>query len=234
MPGSNPQQVFNLQLAHSHTFDTFYSVDNTLTELLKSNISRESKELQLFIWGHSGSGKTHLLQAVCDFASKQNTRAIYVPLHKLRETGPQILEGFEAMQIICIDDIDAVAGQEDWEQALLLFINELRDKHRTILITAKQNPTQNIFAINDLNSRMTWGPVYMLPTLTNDELDEALNLHADARGMQLTKEVRSYLFKHCRRDVPSLVGILEVLDHASLQEQRKVTVPFLKETIFDR
>ena len=229
---STQQQVFNLQLIPANTFETFYANHNpTLIKLLRSVASGEQQEPQIFLWGAANTGKTHLLQAVCHVAAKSDRRAIYIPLAKLPLRDPNMLQGFETMDVICIDDVHVLSAQPEWEQMLFNFINQVRAEKTSIIFSANENPAEEIFMLADLNSRAVWGPVYKLPTLNEEELDSALCLHAKSRGFTLTKEVRSYLFKHCRRDVPTLVDILQILDHASLQEQRKVTVPFLKKIL---
>ena len=232
MNTASQQQVFNLQLTPANTFATFYTdPDQPLIGLLQSIANGETAEPQILLWGAANAGKTHLLQAVCHAASLQQRRSIFIPLAKLNLNDPSIIHGFEAMDIVCIDDIHLLAQEPQWEQSLFKLINEMREKKTTMVFSSEQNPTQNIFDLPDLNSRAVWGPVYKLSTLDEDQLEAALDLHAKSRGMELSIEVKHYLFTHYQRDATTLVSILEVLDHASLQEQRKVTVPFLKKIL---
>ena len=232
MNSEHQQQVFNLQLSLANTFETFYAKANhTLVKQLQTIARGEQKELQVFIWGATNTGKTHLLQAVCHLASKHQQRSIYIPLAKLPLHDPEIIQGFEKMDIVCIDDVHVVAKNKPWEQALFNLINQARAHNATIIISSQQNPAQNIFELSDLNSRTVWGPVYKLYELLDCELEDALLQHANTRGIKLSDEVRKYLFIHCRRDMPTLVSILDQLDHASLQEQRRITVPFLKKIL---
>lgn len=232
MNSAQQQQVFNLQLSLANTFATYFSeANNTLVKQLQAIACGEQQEPQIFIWGSSNSGKTHLLQAVCHLASQHQKRSIYIPLLKLPLHDPEIIQGFESMDIVCIDDIHLLAKNESWEQALFNFINQARAQNAEIIISSQQNPAQNIFSLADLNSRTVWGPVYKLYELLDYELESALLQHAKSRGIKLSEEVRKYLFIHCRRDIATLVNILDSLDHASLQEQRKITVPFLKQIL---
>lgn len=232
MTSANKQQVFNLQLGLANTFETFYSdAEDILVNQLQGIAQGEQQEPQVFIWGAANTGKTHLLQAVCHRAAQQQRRSIYIPLAKLPLHDPSILHGFEAMDIVCVDDVQLLAENEEWEQVLFNFINSMRAQNTAIVISSTQNPTQNIFRLPDLNSRAVWGPVYKLSALSDEQLEPALLLHAKSRGIELTEEVRKYLFTHCKRDAATLLNILAILDHASLQEQRKVTVPFLKKIL---
>lgn len=232
MNSAQQQQVFNLKLSLANTFATYFSeANNTLVKQLQAIALGEQQEPQIFIWGASNSGKTHLLQAICHLASQHQKRSIYIPLSKLPLHDPEIIQGFESMDIVCIDDIHLLAKHESWEQALFNFINQARAQNAEIVISSQQNPAQNIFNLADLNSRAVWGPVYKLYELLDYELEPALLQHAKSRGIKLSEEVRKYLFIHCRRDIATLVKILDALDHASLQEQRKITVPFLKQIL---
>ncbi len=232
MNSETQQQVFNLQLSLANTFETFYvDANSALVSQLQAIARGEQQEPQIFIWGASNTGKTHLLQAVCHLASQHQQRSIYIPLAKLPLHDPEIIQGFESMDIVCIDDVHLLANNEPWEQALFNFINQARAQEATIVISSQQNPAENIFTLSDLNSRTVWGPVYKLYELLDYELEPALLQHAKSRGIKLSDEVRKYIFIHCRRDIPTLVGILDALDHASLQEKRKITVPFLKKIL---
>ena len=232
MTKSNPQQVFNLQLAPAYTFATFYDEKvKSLTTSLQQLVSYDAKELQFYIWGSDGVGKTHLLQAICHLFNDNNLRAIYIPLNEVMDKDSSLVSGLDSMDLVCLDNIDCVSGKPDWEQALFNLINQLRARKIPIVLSANSSPANNIFDLADLNSRLGWGQVYQLPGLLEGELDEALCLHAKARGIEVPKVVRNYLFKHVRRDASTLVEILEILDYASLQEQRKITLPFLKQVL---
>ena len=232
MNAENQQQVFNLQLSLANTFATFYGeTNNALVNQLRTIACGEQQEPQIFIWGAANAGKTHLLQAVCHLSSQHDKRSIYIPLAKLPLHDPGIIQGFESMDIVCIDDVHLLAGNDLWEQALFNFINQARAHNAEIIISSQQNPAQKIFKLEDLNSRAVWGPVYKIYELLDYELEPALLQHANSRGITLSEEVRKYIFIHCRRDIPTLVSILDSLDHASLQEKRKITVPFLKKIL---
>ena len=209
----------------------FADANEALVNQLQAIARGEQQEPQVFIWGANNTGKTHLLQAICHMASQHQQRSIYIPLAKLPLHDPEIIQGFESMDIVCVDDVHLLAKNEPWEQALFNFINQARANNAMIIISSQQNPAQSIFKLADLNSRTVWGPVYKLYELLDCELEPALLQHARSRGIKLTDEVRKYIFIHCRRDITSLVSILDALDHASLQEKRKITVPFLKKIL---
>lgn len=232
MNDQHPQQVLNLHLSPANTFATYYEEN---TQLLCANLQalakKDNAEAQIFLWGAKNTGKTHLLQAVCHMLANSSMSVMYIPLSEFESHQVSMLDGLTSMDVICVDDIESVAGIEDWEQALFHFINQMRSQNITIVFSSKQNPAQGIFNLADLNSRLVWGPVYHLQGLDEQALEGALRLHANARGIELPDVVIHYLFTHFKRDASTLVELLEVLDYASLQEQRKVTVPFIKQVL---
>jgi len=232
MDSHHIQQALNLQLAQANTFDTYYAgSDPTLISVLKSVAMGVLDEPQIFLWGMPATGKTHILQAMCHEATASHKRAMYLPLQDLAAQDPVCIEGLQDMQLICIDDVHTVAKNPQWEQALFNFINHHRASGTTLIIASTKAPTDDIFDLVDLNSRAVWGPVYKLSPVDDNKLDEALKFHASVRGLVLPQEVRKFLLTRYQRDVSTLVSIIEALDKASLEQQRKVTIPFLKKTL---
>ena len=144
---------------------------------------------------------------------------------------PESIAGLQDMQLICVDDVHVVAKNPQWEKALFNLINFHRDNQTTLIISSLNAPSENIFELADLNSRAVWGPVYKLTAVSEDKHDDALFFLAKVRGLELTNEVRKYLLTRYQRDVSSLVCMIEALDKASLEAQRKITVPFLKKIL---
>jgi len=232
MNSGNTQQALNLQLTQANTFETYYTgSDPTLISVLKNVASGVLEEPQIFLWGVASTGKTHLLQAMCSIASDTKKRAMYIPLKQLLSQDPASIGELQDLDLVCIDDVQVIAKNAQWEQALFNFINHHRSQKTTIVISSSDAPTESFFDLPDLNSRAVWGPVYKLTPLEEDHLEDALIFHAKVRGLELTDEVKRYLLTHYQRDVSTMVGIIELLDKASLQEQRKVTIPFLKKIL---
>ncbi len=232
MNTSNQQQVLNLQLTPANTFDSFYpGKDQTLMSVLKSVASGILLEPQIFLWGKEKTGKTHILQAMCHVATGSQKRVMYIPLDLLSLQNPSSISDLQDLDIVCIDNVHVIANNPEWENALFNFVNQQRDQETVLVFSSASSPTENIFSLPDLNSRTVWGPVYKLNALMDEDLDIALQLHAKSRGLDITIEVQNYMLTHYQRDISSIVDMLEKLDKASLQEQRKVTIPFLKKVI---
>ena len=89
--------------------------------------------LGCWLWGAPSTGKTHLLQAVCDRAGD---RSVYVPIRVLADAGPALIVGLESREIVCIDDLDTVAGRERWERAVFNLYNELQNNGGQLIVAA--------------------------------------------------------------------------------------------------
>jgi DnaA family protein len=184
--------------------------------------------LPLWLWGASGSGKTHLLQAACAAAGEA---AAYFPLARPLALPPEALAGFERTRLLCIDDVDAVAGDPAWERALFQLFNEAAELHTRLIFAAAGPPRQSNWCLEDWRSRAAACIVYQLRELDDDGRIEALRLRAAQRGLQLPYETSEYLLKRMPRDLRSLFEILDQLDEASLEAQRRLTIPFIRDAL---
>ncbi len=189
------------------------------------------KERFIYLFGQAGCGKTHLLQACCQAVLAEQT-AVYLPMRTLIHWSCEVLEDLEEQALICLDDIDAVAGLPAWEEALFHLYNRVRANDHTVLIMSSQStPVLTNIKLADLCSRLYWGWVLELHELNDDQKIRVLQAQAEKRGFTLTDAVGHYLINHYARNMPGLQHILDRLDKASLIAQRKITIPFVKETL---
>ena len=184
-----------------------------------------------YVWGAHGTGKTHLLQAMCHGAAEGGARACYLPLAQAEGLAPGVLEGLETLALVCIDDLQAIAGDDAWEHALFTLFNGLKEAGGRLACAADRSPRALGLRLADLGSRLSWGPVFQLHALDDDGLMEAMRLRARALGLEMPEEVARYLIRRCVRDTHALFAVLEGLDDASLSARRRLTVPFVKEVL---
>jgi DnaA-homolog protein len=182
----------------------------------------------LWLWGPPSSGKTHLLQAVCAAAGEA---AAYFPLARSLALPPEALAGFERTRVLCIDDVDAIAGDLAWERTLFHLFNEAAELHTRLIFAAALPPRQAGWSLEDWRSRAGSCVVYQLRELDDEGRVEALRLRAAQRGLQLPYETSEYLLKRMPRDLRSLFDILDHLDEASLVAQRRLTIPFIRDAL---
>jgi DnaA family protein len=228
--GLPPQQLpLGVRLRVDAVFDSF--AVGTNGELVAA--LREQSPLPLWLWGAHASGKTHLLQAVCAAAGAEGVAesAAYFPLDPGAGLPPEALVGFETCRVLCLDDVDAVAGDLEWEQALFRLFNEGADMRTRLIFAAHAPPRQFEWALNDWASRAASCVVYQLHDLDDAGRVEALRLRALQRGLQLPAETSEYLLRRMPRDLPSLFEVLDQLDEASLVAQRRLTVPFIRDAL---
>jgi len=218
------QLPLGVRLRDAATFENFLPAGN---ERVLGALQR-SDAPSLYLWGAPGTGKSHLLQAVCHQAAAQGRRAAFLPL---AEPGlhPAMLEGMEQFDWLCLDDIDRIAGDSGWETALFHAYNRLTAAGHQLLVAAACSPAALGVQLPDLQSRLGWGPVFQLQPLGDTAKRQALQQRAAARGLSLDNEVAAYLMTRCPRDMASLFELLEGLDEASLAAQRRLTIPFVRE-----
>ncbi|MGB0467649.1 MAG: DnaA regulatory inactivator Hda [Pontibacterium sp.] len=210
-------------------FENFSAQGNELVCATLKAASAGEGEQFLFIWGSAGVGCTHLLQAACHEAPLYQRQAAYLPLDELRLFGPESLVGMEHVNLVCVDNLQAVAGDARWEEALFHFFNRVRQNNNNLIIAGNGAPRQLAIDLPDLSSRMSWGIVFQVHALDDEFKAELLIKRAAARGIELGEDVTKYLLSHASRDMSDLFRLLDKLDQASLSAKRKVTIPFVKE-----
>ncbi len=183
-----------------------------------------------WICGPPSAGKTHLLQAVCA-QSAESRRAGYFPLAQLASLGVGVLEGLPQLECVCLDDLEAVAGRLDWEKAIFGLLREVEDCGGALVMAARPPPALLAWGLPDLGSRCAAGAVLPLRALDEVEQQQALQLRARLRGVELPEETSRWLQRRFPRDMRRLYELLDTLDEAALAAQRRLTVPFIREVL---
>lgn len=229
------QLPLSVNLRVDATFDNFYVSDSNQVaiEALK-HFCTSSNEHFYYLWGTGGSGVTHVLQAVQHY--QQALTIHYLPLAELlvvkdAYSAQTVFSGLESLDLVVIDDVQQLAGIEDWELGLFHLYNRLRDAGKQLLVGANTAPRELPIALADLQSRLQWGISYPLYALNDDEKKQAICSRAKAMGMPLSDEVLQFMLTHCSRDLRGLMGLLKQLDKASLAEKRHITIPFVKQVL---
>jgi DnaA-homolog protein len=186
-----------------------------------------------FYWlsGPTGVGKSHLLQASCALARATLGAAAYLSLPQLKQFGAESLEGWQGARIVALDDVAVVAGDATWERALFRLYREAEERATTVLLGAQTPPLAAKFSLPDLASRFTAATLLTLRPLDELAQREALRVRALARGLELPEDTALYLQRRFRRDLSSLYELLDAIDDAALREQRRLTVPFIRQVL---
>lgn len=218
------QYPFAFTLRKEVSFGTFHcQADNApLLHFLRGfNVSSESLCL---LQGVAGSGKTHLLQALCHHIE----HSVYLPLKQLLDYGPATLDGLENFPLLVIDDVQAIAGNTAWEHRLFELFNAVHAGSGRLCMAADQPAAQLPLHLADLRSRLQLCVAFEVHELDDAGKAEVLRLNAAQRGMELKQEAAHYILLHSGRGMHALMHVLDVLDRQSLAEQRRLTVPFIK------
>lgn len=217
------------------TFDTLVAGRNDVSVGIVQQCALGEGEKQIYIWSPQGGGKSHLLQAACNLAAKNQRTVCYLPAEQVIDQPVQILDDIEQVDVVCLDDVDQLiqspANSGAWEEALFDLINRMRETGNSLLLGAATSPEALQVQLPDLGSRLVWGPVFQLQPLSDADKHEALRKRANQRGLELPENVAEYLMRHYPRDLFGLFERLEKLDTAAMVMQRKLTIPFVKSVL---
>lgn len=223
------------QIALALTLDRQFSFENFIADhapLVVSSLQAlvlGSGEIQIGLWGGDASGKTHLLNASADFARQHGVRLQIYDGLQLAHCDAAEFAGFGQCEVLAIDNLDALAGFEDWEACFYQVINRCRDGEFRLLYSLSNNPQALVTKLEDFRSRLQWGLLLQLPRGGDAEVRQILRRRAQLLGIELSDEVLSYLMNHHARDLAEQIGILRRLDSVSLSQQRRVTIPLVKQ-----
>lgn len=194
-------------------------------------VARRERDDWLYLSGPAGSGKSHLLLAACAQARRADSAANYLPLASVSGRLARMLEGQDASGLICLDGIDAIAGDRDDEVALFHFHNAIRQRGGRVIYAAHAMPAALPLVLPDLVSRLEQCTRLALQSPDETTRRQILRERASRRGLEIDDAVLDFLFKRVGRDLGSLTALLERLDRASLATQRRITVPFVRSVL---
>ncbi len=237
------QLTLSVQLPDDETFvsyqsDINQSVVNLLKHYIAPNLSNsiEAKDSinGFYLFGLSGVGKSHLLHACCAFAQEQGMTSVCLSFSEIQHLSVEVLDSLEHIDLICLDDIQLITEQTQWQQAVFDLYNRVSEHNKKLIITGDKSVNELALSLPDLRSRLSWGLVEQVKPLTDEEKTVAIQFRAMQRGLLLTDEVAKYLLSRLSRDMNTLIDALDKLDKASIREQRKITIPFIKQVIVNK
>jgi len=224
-------QLFDIS---EQTLANFYPADNVqAVDFIRKLCEPNPRNLQIYLWGNPQSGRSHLLQAICAECAKFRLSAIYLPLKQLLNYDPSLLQNLEQYDLISFDDIDLLTGKSLWQEEVFHLFNRSFEQNTRLLFTSNCAPRELNFGLKDLTSRLNLGLVFRLNDLSDEDKLQALKLRANKLGMQLSNEVGQFIINHTSRNMSFLLQILAKLDRISLQEQRRLTIPLVKQVLND-
>jgi DnaA-homolog protein len=227
------QMALPVTLPDDETFTSYFGGEESLEVThLKSSLKKLATGFQYtYLCGLGDSGKSHLLYATCILAQEMGLSTMLLSLREVIKHGTAVLDGLESLDVVCIDDLHLIAGNETWEKALFNFFNRFNETNKCLVVSADLLPSMLNIELPDLESRLAWGTTFQIRSMSDDDKAEALVKRAHMRGLELTNECARYLLTRMSRDMRALLEILDRLDHASMAAQRKLTIPFVKATL---
>ena len=210
------------------TFATFCSDGNEPAVSSLRRLTEAGEGPGCWLWGAAGTGKSHLLQAVCASLSQ---RAAFLPLAELSVADPGILDDMEQLDVVCLDDVNAICGHDAWERSLFRFFNQAIDRGAAIVAAGSAVPSVLPFGLPDLASRFATLPPFRLRAIPDGALESAFISRARHRGIELPEETAHYLVLRERRDMANLYALLDRLEAEALAARRRLTVPFVRKIL---
>ena len=227
------QLALPVTLPDDETYASYFGGEDSLeVNHLKAAFEHLTQQFQYtYLCGLGDSGKSHLLYATCIHAQEQGLSSMLLSLSEVQQFGTQVLEGLDTLDVVCIDDLHLVAGDEAWEKALFNFFNRFNEPGKLLLISADLLPDMLNITLPDLESRLKWGTTLQIRSMSDDDKAQALTNRAKMRGLELSDDCARFLLTRLSRDMRALLDVLDTLDHASMAAQRKLTIPFIKATL---
>jgi len=232
----HPQLTLPLGTASSSTFDSYWPGNanaNTAASLLAFCASKQASgkatEQQFYIWGATAVGKTHLLSAACQKLAELGFQVAYLTGELASSEGALI--GIENADLFCLDDLHQLESRS--EELLFHCINRCRDSGTRLLFASECAIDELPISLPDLKTRLSWGTVFKLQTLNDTELPGALNHLLNLRGLSVSDDVIDYILRRYPRNMVALSDLVEQLDQASLSEQRRITIPLVRDLVRD-
>lgn len=224
------QLPLGVRIPDRAVFATFLPAANAEAVQHLHRVARGETRGITWLCGPRGTGKSHLLQAICVEASAASP-AGYFPLAQLLPLGAGVLEGLPNLDCICCDDLERVAGRSDWERALFNLFREIEERGARLVASAAAPPALLPWALPDLGSRFAASAIFQLRPLDETSQIAALQQHAQVRGFELPEDTARWLQRRYPRDMRSLHQLLDTLDEAALVAQRRLTIPFIRDVL---
>ena len=214
------QLIFDFAERGYPGFDKFLGTENA--DLVY--VLQHKHDPFIYVWGEEGAGKSHLLRAWVAQALDAGKKAVYIDA----AATPLTEAAFEA-EYLAIDQIEKLGNEE---QALLFAVfNRFRNSGKGFLLLSSEHTPQQLVIREDLRTRMAYCLVYEVKPLTDREKIDALVSMAAARQVTIDPEIFEYLLNHWRRDMDSLMQMLDTLDNYAVTMGKRITLPLLRQLL---
>jgi len=225
-PLPSPQLPLRLRCPPDQRFETFVGADHAIA--LLRTLATGSGPSAVYLAGAPGTGKTHLLLAASAHALELGYQVAYLPLSAAAGKLDKALDALEHADLVALDGLESVIGQHEDEIALFHLHNRLHDAGKRVCYSAADIPDAWPAMLPDLRSRLNQCTRITLSALDDAGRAEVLRRRAAACGLQMEPAAIDWLLRRHPRGMTELLTLVDHLDHVSLAEQRRVTIPFLR------
>jgi len=204
--------------------DNFLGNRHLLDFIAQLYVDQTSAEI--YVYGASGLGKTHLLQGATLRVLSDQKSAMYIDCHN--SLPGHVLESIEQLNWISIDNIDAINTNQ--QNLFFDLYNRAKQAKVSMLISGTDLPSE-LGVMKDLKTRLGLATIFQLQPLDDELTMLVLNNQMVDRNLSIDSKVYEYLFKYYSRDVKVLLMAMDDLDKASLQAKQSITIPFVKKIL---
>jgi len=225
---SHPQLLLDIRPEQSPSLDNYVVGGNAELLARLSALADSAVTDMIYLWGPPGSGRSHLLRGVLA-AARNRQRPVSFSEGARLDDALGDTQAPAPGSLVIVDDVEALSAAA--QIALFRTFNAARHAGLALLLAGNAPPLRLATLREDLRTRIGSALVYEVQPLSDAEKSAALLRHGASRGMRIDTAIIDYLLRHGRRDLPSLLAVLDALDRASLQQQRPVTLPLLREIL---
>ncbi len=171
----------------------------------------------LFIYGGSGLGKTHLLQAIGHTLQARRASVLYVSGEQFtnefidairhRTTG-EFRDKYRSVDALMVDDIQFISGKEQTEESFFHTFNELHNSNRQIIVTSDKLPQSMPGMEERLRSRFEWGLITDIQPPDLETRVAILRKKAQAENLNIPYDVLDYIANYIDSNIRELEGAL--------------------------
>ena len=227
------QLIFPFQINQKASFDSFFcSPDNQNLMTRLADIVSSPDTSELIIHGEEGSGKSFLMQAICNELSSAEKQFAFIPMKKAFNMGVEIFQNLGSLDAVCIDDLQLILANQDWETALFNLINECQQSNCSLMLSlGGTQPLEESVVLPDLLSRIKRMEFIALHAVQDEFFNQAIDFVAQQLDIKIEEAELEFLLKHQTRIFSLLVENIITLDNQAASLKRKITIPLIKETL---
>ena len=198
----------------------------------------------LFIYGGVGLGKTHLMQAICQYvrSKDQSINIYYTPSERFtnelisaiqHHSTPMFRQRYRNMDVLVIDDIHFIAGKESTQEEFFNTFNALYDAHKQIIICSDRSPREIPKLEERLVSRFSWGLITDIQPPDFETRVAILKKKIEKEPVNIPDEVIFFIAQIIKTNIRELEGALIRVVACSLLEEKPITLDLIKDVLKD-